>query len=336
MRILQIVNPAIPLPATTVGGTERIVQYLIEELINRGHEVTFMGHNDSIVPDGVKFIQTGTYHDRDKTNRIVWRNLMTGRYDVVHNHGRLIYFLPLLWNKTRKIHTFHMGDLDGQGLKKFIRLRPRNMIFTPCGNWITEKYQGWGGTWHTVPNGLPVNKYYSSDRADPEGPLVLMSRIGATKGVSEAIDIAKATGKKLIIAGKIGDYAHEIEWFETKIRPRCDGTQIRFIGTVNDEQKQELLINASALLIPVQNSEAFNTTMLEANACGCPVITYNRYCFPEFIINGVNGFLGENEDDLTEAVTMLPKIDRNKCRQMFEAGYTAAHMANQYLDLYSQ
>lgn len=334
MKILQIANPAIPLPAKTVGGTERIIQYLIEELANQDHEVTFMGHNDSVLPPGVKLIKTGTYLDREKTIKTIWRNLLTHQYDVIHNHGRLLYFLPVIWGKTKKIHTFHMGDLDGQGLKKFIKMRPHNMTFTPCGAWITEKYKSWGSKWQTVNNGLPKDKYFSVNQIATDAPLVLMSRIGATKGVSEAIDIAKSTGKKLVIAGKVGDYPHEIEWFETQIRPRCDGEQIKFIGTVNDEQKQTLLSTALALLIPVQNSEAFNTTMIEANACGCPVISYNRYCFPEFITDGVNGFLGENVDDLAEAVGRLSQIDRANCRKTFEDNYTSRIMTDNYLKLY--
>jgi glycosyltransferase involved in cell wall biosynthesis len=335
VRILQIVNPAIALPAETVGGTERIVQYLIEELVKQGHEVTFMGHNDSALPAGVKLIKIGTYLDRENTVKTIWRHLLTHKYDVVHNHGRLMYFLPIIWSKTKKVHTFHMGDLDGQGLKKIIKMRPHNMVFTPCGNWITEKYKSWGSQWQTVNNGLPKDKYFRMSKVDADAPLILMSRIGATKGVSEAINIAQLTGKKLVIAGKVGDYPHEIEWFETQIKPRCDGEQIKFIGTVNDEQKQTLLSTALALLIPVHNSEAFNTTMIEANACGCPVISYNRYCFPEFITNGVNGFLGENEADLAQAVGKLSQIDRAKCREVFECKYTAKVMTDNYLKLYS-
>ncbi|HEX8608707.1 MAG TPA: glycosyltransferase [Pedobacter sp.] len=322
------------MPAETVGGTERIVQYLIEELVKQGHEVTFMGHNGSVLPKGVKLIKTGTYLDREDTVKTVWRHLLTHKYDVIHNHGRLLYFLPVIWGKTKKIHTFHMGDLDGQGLRKYINMRPRNMVYTPCGNWITEKYESCGGKWQTVNNGLPGEKYFSVNKVEADAPLVLMSRIGATKGVAEAINIAKSTSKKLVIAGKVGDYPHEIEWFETQIKPRCDGEQIKFIGTVNDEQKQALLSTALALLIPVQNSEAFNTTMIEANACGCPVISYNRYCFPEFITNGVNGFLGENEAALAQAVSRLSQIDRAKCRQIFEDRYTAKIMTDNYLKLY--
>jgi glycosyltransferase involved in cell wall biosynthesis len=336
MKILQIVNPAIPLPAETIGGTERIVQYIIEELVKQGHEVTFMGHNDSVLPAGVKLIKIGTYLDRDKTIQKIWRHLLAHKYDVIHNHGRLLHFLPVTWGSTRKVHTFHMGELDGSGLQQFIKMRPRNFTFVPCGGWIKQKYQHLGGNWQVVNNGLPADKYKGTTATTGDAPLVIMCRLGATKGVTEAINIAIATGKKLLIAGKVGDYPHEIEWFETQVQARCDGTQIKFIGMVNDAEKQQLLGSAAALLIPVQTSEAFNTTMIEANACGCPVITYNRYCFPEFITGGVNGFLGENEHDLIKAVSHLPEIDRVKCREIFEAGYTSQIMVANYLKIYNK
>ena len=335
MKILQIVNPTIPLPAETVGGTERIVQYIIEELVKQGHDVTFMGHNDSVLPAGVKLVKIGTYLDRDKTVKKIWRHLLTNKYDVVHNHGRLLHFLPVVWGNTCKVHTFHMGELDNSGLRQFIKMRPRNFTFAPCGSWIKEKYRHLGGNWQVVNNGLPEHKYTGTKSIANDAPLVIMCRLGATKGVTEAINIAVASRKKLLIAGKVGDYPHEIEWFEKHIQARCDGTHVKFIGTVNDSQKQALLGNAAALLIPVQTSEAFNTTMIEANACGCPVITYNRYCFPEFIINGINGFLGENEEDLTRAVSRLGEINREECRRVFETFYTAKIMTDNYLKLYT-
>lgn len=335
MKILQIVNPSVPLPATTIGGVERIVEYLMTELQEAGHEVTFMGHDKSKVPLGIKHIPIGTYNDQKQTLKKVWQHLLTNRYDVIHNHGRLIYFLPKIWSNTRKIHTFHMGELDAKNLNRFLGLQIKNLTFTPCGKWIQDKYEHLGGHWHYVNNGIPIKKYQLKQiEVDKDSPLVIICRIGPGKGLKDAIDIAKLANRKLIIAGKIGDYAYEKEWFEDQVDVHCDGVNIKFIGEVNDSQKNELLNTAAALIIPTRDSEAFNTTMLEANACGCPVISYARYCFPEYITQGLNGFTGNEKKDLIDIAKNIHKLDRRACRAYFESGYTAKVMSSNYLELY--
>lgn len=336
MRILQIVNPVIPFPPSTIGGTERIVQYLVDELIKEGHQLTIMGHNDSKVPNGVKFIPIGTYSDQKKTTKKVWKHLMLNSYDVIHNHGRLIYFLPKIWSSVRKIHTFHMAELETNSFLRFFKLRPENLTFSPCGKWIQEKSMHLGGNWQFVNNGLPDELYSFDNKVlDSDAPLIIICRMGKNKGVLDAIKLAKATNRKLIIAGKVGDYAHEIVWFENQVLADCDGDRIKFIGPVDDKEKNVLLNQAVALLIPAIDSEAFNTTMLEANACGCPVISYNKFCFKEYIINGKNGFTGEKFEDLVDAVNRLEEISRAECRLFFESCYTSKHMATNYLKLYN-
>lgn len=335
MKILQILNPSGPIPAKTIGGKERIVQYLIDGLVEEGHDVTLLGHDDSKPSEGVKFEGIGTYETQEEAQRKVWKHLLKNNYDVIHNHGRLLYFLPVIWSKVRKVHTFHMGELGITPLKRFISLAPKNFAFAPCGNWIKETYQNIGGKWTTINNGIPADMYCYKQNDPFDLPLVVISRMTATKGIAEAIKIAMAANKGLIIAGEIGDEVHEREWFEDKILKYCDGDKIKFIGPVDDGQKQKLLTNASALLLPVQTSEAFNTTMIEANACGCPVISFNKYCFPEFVENGINGFLGETLADLVDSVNKIHLIDRTKCRQVFENKYTSRTMVQNYLKLYT-
>lgn len=335
MKILQIVNPVVPFPPKIVGGTERVVQYLMDELLAKGHEVTLMGHNDSIVPNGVKFIPIGTFLDQKNTAKKIWKHLLFKKYDVIHNHGRLVYFLPKIWSKTRKIHTFHIAELESSSFHRFVNLNPRNFTFSPCGKWIQDKSAHLKGNWSFVNNGLPKNLYTHNQKpVSTDAPLVVISRMEESKGITDAIKLAKMTNKKLIIAGKVGDYPHEIAWFEKEVMAACDGEKIKFIGTINDAEKNKLLNEANALLITTIHSEAFNTTMLEANACGCPVISYNRFCFDEYIINGVNGFKGENLQDLAVAIGRIAEVDRIACRKHFEKNYTAAHMTDNYLNLY--
>lgn len=335
MKILQIVNPVIPFPPTTIGGTERVVQYLIDDLIRSGHEVTLMAHNDSVTPAGVKFIPIGTYQDQERTFAKIWKHLLFNHYDVIHNHGRLLYFLPRVWSGTRKVHTFHMADLETRSFRRFLRLRPRNFTFSPCAAWIQDKYKHLSGHWQYVYNGLPKDAYsFNGHSPGVNAPLVIICRIGEGKGVTDAIEIARKTNRKLIIAGRVGDYPHEREWFEQNIKKHCDGLQIRFAGEVSDPEKQSLLENAAGLLMLSVGSEAFNLTMIEANACGCPVLTYDRYFGPDFIKPGINGFIGSTQQDLIDAAGRLATIDRAKCRQDFEENFTAERMTCNYLKLY--
>ncbi|WP_316796701.1 glycosyltransferase [Pedobacter agri] len=320
-----------------MGGTERIVQYLIEELVLDGHEVTLMAHNDSIVQKEVTFIPIGTYLDQKNTIRLIWSHLLLNKYDVIHNHGRLIHFLPTIWSNTKKIHTFHMAELLTRSFLSFLKMRPVNLTLSPCGKWIEEKFKYLSADWKYVNNGLPIDKYDFTTNPDFNSeiaPLTIICRIGPGKGIQDAIDIATKTGKKLVIAGKIGDYPHEIKWFNDNVGIHCDNDKIKFIGEINDVEKNTLLNNSLALIIPTKDSEAFNTTMIEANACGCPVISYNKYCFPEFIKQGVNGFTADNKSDLIDKINLLKNIDRRACREIFEKYYTAKIMTENYLKIY--
>jgi len=335
MKILQIVNPSLPFPVQTSGGTERIVEYLIEELINNKHEITLMGHNDSKVDSRIRFIPIGTYSDRKNTLGKIWLHLLTNKYDVIHNHGRLIYFLPVMWGRVRKLHTFHTAELDGKSFRRFIDAKPTNLTYSPCAKWIQDKYEYIGGNWNYVNNSLPLAKYtFSPTSITDDLPLVIICRMGPTKGVTDAIKIARLGNRKLIIAGIVGDYPHEIEWFNQAVWAECDD-KISFIGPVDDQQKNELLKNAAALLMLSNTPDAFNLTLLEANACGCPVLSFDRYFAPTFILHGTNGFIGSSTNDLVYFLPQLKNINRINCRMHFEKYYTSRLMAKRYLELYN-
>lgn len=336
MRILQIANPSVSIPPKTVGGVERIVHALIVELQRLGHEVTLMGEDSSQPPEGVAFHGIGTYWHQEETTRQVWRHLISegSRYDVIHNHGRLKFFLPRIWGRAAKVHTFHIGELLVPNVRQFAALRPRHFAFAPCGRWIEEKFSRIGGRWETVNNGIPAELYRSNFNVAADAPLVIVSRMGPSKGISAAINIALKTRRRLILAGRIGDMPHEQEWFRDNVARYCDGRRITFIGPVTDREKQDLLASAAAVLLPIQASEAFNVFMIEALACGTPVIGYDSYCIPELVTDGYNGFLAKDEDEMVIKVGRLDEIDRRNCRRDFEARFTAEIMARRYVDLY--
>ena len=321
-----------------MGGTERIVHSLIVELQALGHEVTLLAEDSSKPPPGVSFSGIGTYFHQERTRSLVWQHLVRfGRnYDVIHNHGRLIYHLPKLWSAVPKVHTFHFGELLVPQVRRLLRLRPRNFAFVPCGKWIEDKFRSLGGKWNAIHNGLPLESYRPSYSVKADAPLVSIGRMDPRKGAPQAIRVAKNTGRRLIIAGVIGDQPSEKHWFEEHVLKHCDGEQIKFIGPVGDRQKEELLSQAAALLLPIQGSEAFTVVMIEAIANGCPVIGYNQYCIPELVTDGLNGFLVSNEEEMVGAVNRLSTIDRRNCRAVFEQRFTSRTMALEYLALYGR
>jgi glycosyltransferase involved in cell wall biosynthesis len=336
MKILQIVNPCSPVPPTNVGGTERVVYAIVEELVRQGHEVTLLAEDNSHPPAGVEFHGIGTYWHQEKTVRKVWSHLVRygDRYDVIHNHGRLLFFLPRLWGKAVKVHTWHFGELLVGQVKKLLRLHPRRFAFAPCGAWIADRYRHLGGEWVPIPNGLAADQYQPRFQVDADAPLVIVGRMDPRKGLPDAIRVAKATGRRLVIAGRIGDQPDEKAWFEEAVHRHCDGRQIQFIGPVDDRQKQDLFAGAAAFLMPLHLSEAFGLVMIEAMACGCPVIGYNKYSVPEVVKEGINGFLAEDEADMVRKVGRLGEIDRRNCRRDFEERFASKVMVGRYLDLY--
>jgi len=338
MRILQIVNPVVSIPPKMMGGTERIVYALIQELIKLGHEVTLLAEDNSQPSSEIDFHGIGTYWEQKQTIPKVWLHLAKygHRYDVIHNHGRLIFNLPQMWSNIAKVHTFHFGELQISQVKKFLSIRPRHFAFSPCGYWIADKYNYLGGEWNPIHNGLQDDLYSANYHVPEDAPLVSLGRMDPRKGTPQAIQVALATNRKLVIAGQVGDQPHEKQWFEENVLSYCDGKQIKFIGPVNDQQKQVLLSNASALLLPIQGSEAFTVVMIEALACGCPIIGYNQYCIPELVREGYNGFLAKDGQEMQEKVNRLKEIDRRNCRKDFEERFTSSVMANHYVSLYQQ
>ncbi len=336
MRILQIVNPVVPIPPRTMGGAERVVHALIGELIKLGHHVTLLAENSSKPPVGVTFHGIGTYWQQEDTVRNVWSHLIRygHRYDAIHNHGRLLFHLPRIWGRAPKIHTFHFGDILVRQVRSFLRLRPRKVTFAPCGAWIANKYQQLGGRWSPIHNGLSITQYRANYKSDSESPLVIIGRMDPRKGIPDAIAVARKTQHKLLIAGVIGDQPHERDWFETNVLRHCDGHDIQFIGPVDDAAKQDLLCNARGLLMPIQGSEAFGLVAIEALACGCPIIGYDRYSIPELIQDGKTGFLATGIADMASKVCRLNEIDRMECRRDFEQRFTSQIMASRYLALY--
>jgi glycosyltransferase involved in cell wall biosynthesis len=188
-------------------------------------------------------------------------------------------------------------------------------------------------SWHVVYNGVPAERYEFHSTVAPDAPLVFLGRVEYIKGAHLAVEVAKQTGRKLIIAGNVPE-AHAA-YFDAKIKPYIDGQQISYAGPVDDFQKNTLLGDAAALLMPILWDEPFGIVMAEALACGTPVIGLRRGSVPELVQDGVNGFVCDDVEVMVAAVGRLGEIDRCNCRRVMEDQFSSSSMLDGYLRLYN-
>ena len=188
------------------------------------------------------------------------------------------------------------------------------------------------GDWTMIPNGVPLASYDFVPQVAPDAPLVFLGRIEEIKGPHHAIEIARKTGRKLVIAGNIP--SEKQAWVDAIVLPHVDGEQVRYIGPVDDVQKNELLGAAAAFLMPIEWDEPFGIVMAEALACGTPVVGTRRGAVPEVVVDGETGFVADTVDDLVVAMARLDTIDRKACRKRVEQHYSDDVVVEAYLALY--
>lgn len=337
MKIAIIVNPLIPVPPEQYGGIERIVYILIQELKKSGHDITLYAHELSQPNcELVAYSESNNYSLKD----LIKTNLLTSKtafqnFDIVHTFGRMSNIGFLMLHKIPKIVSYQLPPTLSQ-IKKAKKIARRNTLhFTACSNFIARQiYTITNAT--TIYNGVDINDYHFNDKVPENAPLVFLGRIQQEKGTDIAIKIALKTNQKLIIAGNIPTEKAHQQYFNEQVSPFIDQDQIRYIGAVNDSEKNNLLRNARAMLMPVTWDEPFGIVMAEALACGTPVIGFNRGAIPEVITNGLNGFTGDTINDLIEAVSNINGIKRHNCRLIAEEKFSAAVLAKQYEQLYIQ
>ena len=337
MNIAQVSPLYESVPPRTYGGTERVVHYLTEELVGLGHAVTLFASGDSrtrarlrpIVPEALRLA-------RQKRDPTAWHTLLLAtvareaeEFDFVHFHTDFLHF-PL-WRERRTPHvtTLH-GRLDLPDLQAvYTEFRDMPVVSIsnaqraplPQANWVA-----------TVPNGVPADLYdFQPDGGDY---LAFLGRISPEKGAEAAIDISLRSGIPLKIAAKVDPV--DQDYFEERIRPRLKHPLIEFIGEVDEVGKNRLLGGAWALILPIAWPEPFGLVMIEAMACGTPVIAYRRGSVPEVVVDGVSGYIVSSELEAVRAVAEVEAIDRRACRECFEQRFTSRRMAEGYLDVYQQ
>jgi glycosyltransferase involved in cell wall biosynthesis len=339
MRIAQIAPLCESVPPARYGGTERVVSYLTEELVRLGHDVTLFASGDSrtsarLVPICPRALwqepscrETLLHHLRQLER--VFEDL--SRFDVLHFHTDYQHFPLLRRQPWPSVTTLH-GYLNPSDVGPFLQEYPDVALVSisdaqrrPVGraDWIA-----------TIHHGLPESLHRPGDIR--EGYLAFLGRISPEKRLDRAIEIARRTDIPLVVAAKI--YPEEEGYFKTRIEPllRECGPLVRLIGEIGEASKGEFLRGARALLFPIDWEEPFGLVMIEALACGTPVIAWRRGSVPEVIEDGVTGFVVDDLDAAVRAVRRIEAIDRRECRASFERRFTASRMALQYVDVYAR
>ncbi len=332
-------DPGISVPPALYGGHERMVHLFATEYSRLGHQVTLLaGPGSSCEGETITFGVNDL--DRSKAQRykeilFVWKYLLNNHqnFDAIHNFGRLIYLLPILNKKVKKVMSYGRR-VSPFGIRLINYLPSKNLIFTACSDYCVNTGKV-AGKWVTVYNSIEFDKYTATPNVSDDAPLVFLSRLDIIKGPHVAINVALKTGNKLIIAGNEPSTPDNTAYYEKYVKPFIDQKQIAYIGEVNDQQKNELLGKGKAMLFPLCGDEAFGLVMIESMACGTPVIAFNHAAAPEVVNEGISGFITNNEEEMIAAIEKISLIDRGKCREIAEERFDVKSIVNDYLILLS-
>jgi len=336
MRIAQVAPLHESVPPKLYGGTERIVSYLTEELVRLQQNVTLFASGDSVtkaqlVPITEKALRLQGSRIRDplahhiRLLELVIRE--ADQFDILHFHLDHLHFPLVRRSQSVCVTTLH-GRLDIPDLAPlFQEYSEMPVVSISDSQREPLSWLNWCGT---VYHGLPEGLYDFIET--PSDYLAFLGRICPEKGLDRTIEIAEKTGRKLKIAAKVDPV--DREYFSQEIEPLLSRPFIEFVGEIGETDKAEFLGNAAALLFPIDWPEPFGLVMIEALACGTPVIAFNSGSVPEIIENGITGFVVNDSEEAASAVERISTINRWKCREAFEKRFSANRMANDYLDIY--
>jgi len=336
MRIAQVAPLSESVPPKHYGGTERIVSYLTEELVRQGHDVTLFASGDSVTRARLVAACGQSLRLNDRCKDWIARHIVlleqvfqrAREFDVVHFHIDYLHFPLSRRTSVPQVTTLH-GRLDLPDLVPLYE-QFRDMPVLSISNAQREPLP-WANWQATIYHGLPEDLFQF--RSKPGSYLAFLGRISPEKRVDRAIEIAKRTGIPLKVAAKVDPV--DKDYFEREIEPLLrDSAVAECVGEISDEEKDEFLGNAYALLFPIDWPEPFGLVMIEAMACGTPVIAYDGGAVSEVIEEGRTGFIVKGLQDAMEAVRRVPELSRARCRETFEKRFTAVRMASNYLQVY--
>ena len=337
MKIAQVAPLYESVPPKLYGGTERVVSWLTEELVRLGHEVTLFASGDSLtkaklVPVTSESLRMNPNCRDSLAHHIRMLEMVRQQrehFDLIHFHIDHLHFPLSRCAKLPNLTTLH-GRLDLEDLKPvYEEFREMPVVSISDAQRHPLSFANWQGTvYHGLPPGLYEPRFESGKY------LAFLGRTSPEKGVEEAIAIARLSRVPLKIAAKVD--AVDREYFANQIKPLLDDPLVEFIGEIGYGDKKEFLRNAIALLFPVQWPEPFGIAMIEAMACGTPVIAYPRGSVPEVMREEVSGLVVRDQVEAVEAVARIEKIDRQGCRDYFEQRFTSRRMAADYLAIYER
>ena len=340
MRIAQITSVYIPVPPPTHGGTEMMVSHLTEELVRRGHDVRLHASGDSSTAASLRAVTERATLDQPDVTLYIEKELearnafeayrSAGEVDVIHAHWPVLaqYFAPFTSTPTlltyhyieRHLHEYYRREMPG--------LRP------VCVSRRQAELLGEPDL-PVVYNGLDIERIPFGAKADDY--LVLVARMTPTKGIAEAIRIARAAGERLVLIGPVSRY---LPWsrafYEEEVLPHVDGDRVSHIEEAPNAEVLDVVSRAKAFLFPLQWDEPFGLAAEEAMACGTPVITYPRGAMPELVADGVSGCIVASEGEAVAAIARASTLDRRAVRSHVEGRFTVERMVNGYEALYRE
>jgi glycosyltransferase involved in cell wall biosynthesis len=337
VRIAQVAPLYERVPPKYYGGTERIVSCLTDELVRQGHDVTLFASGDSITQAKLISVCDEALRLNSKyTDPILYHMLLAERaaqradeFDFIHFHLTYLHY-PI----AKRLATPHATTVHGRiDLPEYVPLyheySDMPVISISDSQRAPLPWLNWQGT---VYHGIPDEMF--SCRAEPGKYLAFLGRFSPEKRADRAIEIAKRSGIPLKIAAKVENT--DLEYFETVIKPLLNDPLIEYIGEIAEEEKQEFLSDAYAQIFPIDWPEPFGLVMIEALACGTPTIAFRCGSVPEIIDDGVTGFIVDSVEEAIESLKRIPKLSREKCRQVFEERFSASRMVKDYLSIYAR
>ena len=335
MRVAQVAPLYESVPPKLYGGTERVVSFLTEELIAQGHEVTLFGAGDSqtqaelvgVVPRALRLDPTCKDYLAPHVLMLEHVIARSHVFDVIHFHVDYLAFPFARRLLCPSVSTLH-GRLDHPALgpmteeyaeMPLVSISDAQRKPLPAANWSKTIYHG-------LPSELLKARY------EPGEYFAFIGRVSPEKRVDRAIEVAKALGVPLKIAAKVD--AADVKYYEAEIKPLLDHPLIEFIGEIGEEQKSEFLGRARALLFLIDWPEPFGLAMIEAMACGTPVIAFPGGSVPEVVDPGVTGYIVSDMDEAIAAAKKVDGLDRRAVRATFDRRFSARRMAQEYVELY--
>lgn len=334
MKIAMLAPPWIKIPPAGYGGIEWVVHYLTEELVKRGHDVTLFATGDSTTTAKLEATFDEQMPDRIGETFYDVQHVATclrhaGEFDIIHDHSGFagVAFADLV--DTPMVHTLH-GPFTHDICRFYQEFRD-SVHYVSISDYQRSCCPGLQHA-GTVYNPIDVEGWPYRGREEKEDYLLAFGRLCEDKGFHTAIEVAKRTGEKLVIAGAVQHQSRD--YYETVVKPHVDGEQIKFVGEVSLTEKWNLFSKAKAFLFPIQWPEPFGLVMIEAMAAGTPVIAFPEGSVPEVVADGRSGFLVKDADEMVAALGRLDTVDPAECRRYVQEKFSVSICADGYEKVY--